>query len=132
MGFFEIRSLELFAWGWLPTLIILISASSVARIIGVSHWYPASMFYSSIHPPTHPSSHPSILPSIHPFHRPETELAMSKTQRYPVRCSAYRGRAVWEKMNMGTHDIPGRGNSLAEQSDTETQEPTPMETSSCL
>jgi hypothetical protein len=39
-GFFfpEIGSWELFAPGWLWTVILLISVSCVARIIGVSHW----------------------------------------------------------------------------------------------
>jgi hypothetical protein len=36
-GFSEKRSPKLFARGWLLTAI-LISASHVARIIGVSHW----------------------------------------------------------------------------------------------
>jgi hypothetical protein len=34
-GFIEIRSHELFAWGWLRTSILLISASWVARVTGV-------------------------------------------------------------------------------------------------
>jgi hypothetical protein len=37
MGFFGIRSHELFCPGWLQTAILLISASWVARITGVSH-----------------------------------------------------------------------------------------------
>jgi hypothetical protein len=41
MGFFEIGSRELFAWDWLQTVILLISASRVARITGVSHQHPA-------------------------------------------------------------------------------------------
>jgi hypothetical protein len=41
--FFEIGSLELFAQGWLQTVILLISASWVARIIGVSHWHLAGL-----------------------------------------------------------------------------------------
>jgi hypothetical protein len=36
MGFFQIRSHELFAQGWLGTTILLISASWVATIIDVS------------------------------------------------------------------------------------------------
>jgi hypothetical protein len=36
MGYFEIGSHELFAWGWLQTMILLISASWVARITGMS------------------------------------------------------------------------------------------------
>jgi hypothetical protein len=39
-GFFEIGSHELFAQGWLRTMILLISASWVARITGVSYWHP--------------------------------------------------------------------------------------------
>jgi hypothetical protein len=35
--FFKIESQELFAPGWLPTKILLISASCVAGITGVSH-----------------------------------------------------------------------------------------------
>jgi hypothetical protein len=35
MGFFKIGSLEPFAWGWLRTSILLISASRVAGITGV-------------------------------------------------------------------------------------------------
>jgi hypothetical protein len=43
MGFFfEMGSYELFAWGWLQTVILLIFASCTARIIGVaSHWHLA-------------------------------------------------------------------------------------------
>jgi hypothetical protein len=37
-GFFKIGSCELFAWGWLQTVILLTSASQVARIAGMSHW----------------------------------------------------------------------------------------------
>jgi hypothetical protein len=37
MGFFKIRSHDLFYWGWLRTSILLISAR-VARIAGVRHW----------------------------------------------------------------------------------------------
>jgi hypothetical protein len=40
-GFSWWGSLELFAWGWLQTVILLNSASWVARITGVSHQYPA-------------------------------------------------------------------------------------------
>jgi hypothetical protein len=39
--FFEIRSHELFVWGLLQTVILLISAFGVARIIGVSSWHAA-------------------------------------------------------------------------------------------
>jgi hypothetical protein len=38
---FQDRSLQLFAWGWLWTVIFLISASWIGRIIGMSHWYQA-------------------------------------------------------------------------------------------
>jgi hypothetical protein len=40
MGFFKIRSLKLFARGWLQTLIFPISASWVARITSLSHQCP--------------------------------------------------------------------------------------------
>jgi hypothetical protein len=36
-GIFEIESPELFTSGWLQTAILLISASQVARITGMSH-----------------------------------------------------------------------------------------------
>jgi hypothetical protein len=38
MGFVKIGSRELFCPGWLETLILLISASWVVRITGMSHW----------------------------------------------------------------------------------------------
>jgi hypothetical protein len=38
MNFFKIGSRELFVQGWLWTLILLISASRVAKITDVSHW----------------------------------------------------------------------------------------------
>jgi hypothetical protein len=38
LGIFKIGSWELFAWGWLWTMILLIFASWVAGITGVSHW----------------------------------------------------------------------------------------------
>jgi hypothetical protein len=41
MRFFEMGSWELFAWGWFQTKILLISASQVARITGMSHQHPA-------------------------------------------------------------------------------------------
>jgi hypothetical protein len=44
MGFFELRSLKLFARSWLWTSILLISASWVARITDMSHRRPASGF----------------------------------------------------------------------------------------
>jgi hypothetical protein len=43
MGFFEIGSLKLFAWGWLWTSV-LISASWVARITDVSTGAQLSSF----------------------------------------------------------------------------------------
>jgi hypothetical protein len=39
LGIFKIGSWELFAWGWLWTMILLIFASWVAGITGVSHWH---------------------------------------------------------------------------------------------
>jgi hypothetical protein len=39
--FFKTASHELFARGWLQTMILLISASPVARITDVSYWHPA-------------------------------------------------------------------------------------------
>jgi hypothetical protein len=39
--FFNIGSHELLCLGWLWTGILLISASWVARIAGMSHWRPA-------------------------------------------------------------------------------------------
>jgi hypothetical protein len=41
-GFFWDRVLQTICPGWLWTIIFLISASWVARIIGVSHWHPAT------------------------------------------------------------------------------------------
>jgi hypothetical protein len=41
--FFEIGSCELFAPGWLQTIILLISASRVPKITGVSHLHKASI-----------------------------------------------------------------------------------------
>jgi hypothetical protein len=41
LGFFEIGSRELYCPGWLPAMILLISASWVARFIGMSHRHPA-------------------------------------------------------------------------------------------
>jgi hypothetical protein len=41
MGFFSDRVLWTISPGWLQTAIFLISASWVARIIGMSHWCPA-------------------------------------------------------------------------------------------
>jgi hypothetical protein len=44
---FEIKSHRTICLGWLWTMIFLISASWVVRIIGVSHWYPGSTRYLS-------------------------------------------------------------------------------------
>jgi hypothetical protein len=41
LSIFEVGSHELFAWGWLRTVILLLSISGVARITGMSHRYPA-------------------------------------------------------------------------------------------
>jgi hypothetical protein len=43
LGIFEIGSCELFAQDWLWTLILLISASWVARLTGISYWDIAVM-----------------------------------------------------------------------------------------
>jgi hypothetical protein len=45
MGFFKIGSHELFAWGWLPTAILLISAFQVAKITGMSHRCLAGLYW---------------------------------------------------------------------------------------
>jgi hypothetical protein len=37
LGIFKIGSQKLFAWGWLWTTILLLSASSIPRITDVSH-----------------------------------------------------------------------------------------------
>jgi hypothetical protein len=39
LGISKVSFCELLVWGWLGTLIFLISASKVARIIGVSHQF---------------------------------------------------------------------------------------------
>jgi hypothetical protein len=39
-GFFKVESCKLFVQGWLQTKILLIFASWVARITGMSHWCP--------------------------------------------------------------------------------------------
>jgi hypothetical protein len=44
---FQDRVLRIICPGWLRTAILLISASRVARITGVSHWHPASKFLKS-------------------------------------------------------------------------------------
>jgi hypothetical protein len=43
--FFEIGSLEPFAQGWLRTAILLISASRVARITGMSHQHLTALVF---------------------------------------------------------------------------------------
>jgi hypothetical protein len=48
-GIFEIGSLELFPWDWLRTVILLISASQVARIIAVSHQSPVISGFLILH-----------------------------------------------------------------------------------
>jgi hypothetical protein len=40
MGFIGIGSRKLFCQGWLPTMILFLSASWVTRIISMSHWCP--------------------------------------------------------------------------------------------
>jgi hypothetical protein len=45
LGFFEIRSQELFVHVWLQTMVLLTSASWVGRFTGVSHWHPAIYFF---------------------------------------------------------------------------------------
>jgi hypothetical protein len=41
-GFFRDRVLQTIWLGWLRTTVLLISVSWVARITGVSHWFPAT------------------------------------------------------------------------------------------
>jgi hypothetical protein len=41
LGIFKINFHKLFAWGWLRTVILLISASWEARITGMSHQHMA-------------------------------------------------------------------------------------------
>jgi hypothetical protein len=43
-GFFGDRGLRTICLGWLRTLTLLISASRVARITGMSHWCPAGLW----------------------------------------------------------------------------------------
>jgi hypothetical protein len=45
MGFFEIGFHKLFAWGWLQTVILLISVSWVPRITGVNHCTRSLLFF---------------------------------------------------------------------------------------
>jgi hypothetical protein len=48
----EIGSQELFAWGWPQTVILLISASQVASITGMSHQCPLTLcFLTTFHSP---------------------------------------------------------------------------------
>jgi hypothetical protein len=44
-GFFQYRISWTIFPGWLRTKILLISASSIARITGVNHWHLASLFF---------------------------------------------------------------------------------------
>jgi hypothetical protein len=44
VGYFQNRVSWTICPGWLQTLILLISASHVARITGMSHWYSAKRF----------------------------------------------------------------------------------------
>jgi hypothetical protein len=45
LGILEIKSHALFARGWFQTLVLLISASLVARITGMSHQQPAFFYF---------------------------------------------------------------------------------------
>jgi hypothetical protein len=45
LDIFEIGPCELISPGWLQTVILLISAPSVARIIGISHLHLAIDFF---------------------------------------------------------------------------------------
>jgi hypothetical protein len=45
LDIFEIGSHGLFVWGWLWTAVLLIFASWVARITGMSHWCLAYLFF---------------------------------------------------------------------------------------
>jgi hypothetical protein len=47
MGFLEKGSHRTVCLAWLPTEMLLISASWVARITGVSYWHPAFFFFFS-------------------------------------------------------------------------------------
>jgi hypothetical protein len=47
-GFFQDRGSWTICLGWLRTVILLISASWVARVIGVSHWHPACDKHSEL------------------------------------------------------------------------------------
>jgi hypothetical protein len=47
-GFFEAESCKLFARGWLQSMILLISASWVATITGMSHQHPEIVYYFSV------------------------------------------------------------------------------------
>jgi hypothetical protein len=50
----EMRSWGIFCPGWLQSAILLISASWVARIVGVSHWCWASVLFLKIRTPVLP------------------------------------------------------------------------------
>jgi hypothetical protein len=43
--YFRGKVSELFAWDWLQIMILLISASRVTRITGMSHWHWADTFF---------------------------------------------------------------------------------------
>jgi hypothetical protein len=43
VGYFQDRVSQTISPGWLQTVILLISASQVGRITGVSHWHPAHL-----------------------------------------------------------------------------------------
>jgi hypothetical protein len=49
LGIFKLGSHKLIFQGWPWTTILLISASWVARIAGMSHWSLAGLFISWIH-----------------------------------------------------------------------------------
>jgi hypothetical protein len=77
IGYFWDRvSRSLFAQGWLRTTILLLSASWVTRIIGMSHWHPA-FFRFWIKESLHQMYHGYTLQSDFPSH----QLQQSKWHR---------------------------------------------------
>jgi hypothetical protein len=54
----EMVALKLFVWAGPQTVILLISASQVAKIIGVTHWHLAPSSFLFAHQPRYPKSHP--------------------------------------------------------------------------
>jgi hypothetical protein len=46
-GFFQDRVLQTICLGWLQTANLLISASSIPRTTGVSHWHMVEFFFLS-------------------------------------------------------------------------------------